>query len=204
MALILPVSVWGDVDLSVVGLFKDQAVVRYDQALYTLKVGQRHESGLQLLAVESDGARIAYQNETRLYPIARDFSRGYQTPKQTLATLRLNERGQYLAPGSINGRPANFQLDTGANIVALSQADAERLGIDYLEAEQAMADTAQGRVNIWRVVLERVKIGELELNNVQGAIVEGNYPNYVLLGMSFLSRVNMREHQGVMTLAKKL
>lgn len=204
MALVLPVSVLGEGDLAVVGLFKDQAVVRYEQALYTLKVGQRHESGLQLQAVESGGARITYQNETRLYPIVRDFSRGYQAPKQTLATLRMNELGQYVTPGSINGQGVSFQLDTGANVVALSQTEADRLGLDYLEAEQAVADTAQGRVNIWRLSLNKVKIGELELSNVQGAIVEGRYPTYILLGMSFLSRVKMQEDQGVITLVKKM
>lgn len=191
-------------DIAVVGLFKDQAVVRFDQGLHTLKVGQTNEAGLVLLAVESSGARIRYKNETRLYPVVRDYSGGYQTRKQAQATLRLNERGQYLSPGSINGQSVNFQLDTGANLVALSATEAQRLGIDYLTGQAGMAETAQGRVNIWVVTLTRVKIGELELSNVPAAIIEGNYPAHVLLGMSFLTRVKIQENQGLITLVQKM
>ena len=50
---------------------------------------------------------------------------------------------------------------------------------------------------------DRIKVGSLEVLGVEGAVIEGEAPVEVLLGMSFLNRVRWREEQGVLMLESK-
>ena len=51
--------------------------------------------------------------------------------------------------------------------------------------------TANGLVRGWLVSLDRVRAGSVTLHNVSGVVVDAEMP-YVLLGMSFLNRMDMR------------
>lgn len=191
-------------DISVVGLFKNQAVVRFGSQLKTLKVGETSAGGLRLISVSSAEAVIEHQGQAKSYPMGRDYSGGYRTRTQAQASISLSDRGQYLTAGSINGRPIDFLLDTGANTMALSSFDAKSLGIDYKWTGQpSMVVTAQGKAKAWQVTLDKVKVGEIEQHRVPAMVIEGGFPMQVLLGMSFLSRVKMTENQGVITLLQK-
>ena len=63
--------------------------------------------------------------------------------------------------------------------------------------------TASGLARAWVVNLKRVKVGEIELTNIRAAVLEGNFPTEVLLGMSFLGRLDMSREGGVLELRKK-
>lgn len=188
-------------NISVVGIFENQAVVRFGTQLQTLKVGEPNASGIQLISVSRAGAEIAYQGQVRHYPMGRDYSGGYRARTQAQAVISLSSRGQYLTAGSINGRPVEFLLDTGATSMAMSSYQAKSLGIDYKWTGQpSIVVTAQGRAKAWRVILKKVKVGDIEQNQVDAVVIDGQFPVHVLLGMSFLSQVKMTENQGVITL----
>ena len=53
-------------------------------------------------------------------------------------------------------------------------------------------------------MLDRVKVGDLEVLGVEAVVLEGGAPHEALLGMSFLSRVGWREEQGMLVLESKL
>src|SRR5690606_10002898 len=111
----------------------------------------------------------------------------------------------YWVAGSIGGHPVQFLVDTGATSVAMNEGQARRLGIDYrVQGSPMVAGTAGGNVRAWRVKLDRVKVGGIEVLGVEGAVLEGDSPTEVLLGMSFLSRVRWREENGVLQLESKL
>jgi len=96
--------------------------------------------------------------------------------------------------GSINGYPVKFIVDTGATLVSMSGREAKRLGIDYrVTGRRGQSSTASGITEIFTVTLDRVKVGDIELRNVGGAVHDGDFPPATLLGMSFLSRLNMRQ-----------
>ena len=136
--------------------------------------------------------------------MGRDYSGGYKKRTQAQASISLSDRGQYLTAGSINGRPVDLLLDTGANTMALSAYRASSLGIDYKWTGQpTMVVTAQGNARAWQVVLNKVKVGDIEQHQVPAVVIEGRFPVHVLLGMSFLSSVKMSENQGVITLVQK-
>jgi aspartyl protease family protein len=110
----------------------------------------------------------------------------------------------YLVVGSINGYPVDFVVDTGATLVSLSGREARRLGIDYrVVGTPGQSSTASGIDTIYLVNLDRVKVGDIELRNVRGAVHDGDFPPATLLGMSFLSRLTMRQDGQVLELKKK-
>ena len=190
-------------EIKVVGLFKDQAVVRLGNQLQTIKLRQLNEFGMYLNSLGEQSAEITYEGLTKVYAIRRDYSGGYKVRTQARATVSLNNNFQYITAGSVNGRMLEFLLDTGANSVAMSSRQARRLGINFKSREREVSvSTAQGDVRAWQVILERIKVGEIELQQVAAVVIDGAYPVYTLLGMSFLSRVTMSNKQGVVTLVQ--
>ena len=63
--------------------------------------------------------------------------------------------------------------------------------------------TASGLANAYLITLDVVRVGDVELRNVEGAVIEGGYPVEVLLGMSFLNQLEM-ERKGNMIMLKKM
>ena len=62
--------------------------------------------------------------------------------------------------------------------------------------------TANGVVPAYRVKLDEVRLGDISLNNVDGVVTIGSQP-IVLLGMSFLNRMEMKRDGETMTLKKR-
>ncbi len=110
--------------------------------------------------------------------------------------------GHFTAQGSINGKPARFMVDTGATLVSLSRDDALRIGLDLSGAQAGTSQTANGPVPIQIVMLSSVRVGDLELTNVGAAVVPQPMP-MILLGNSFLSRLQMRRDNDVMRLERR-
>ena len=76
------------------------------------------------------------------------------------------------------------------------------MGIDYLAGHPGQVVTANGRATSHFVTLERVSVGGLVQHNVRAAVVDGFYPEEVLLGMSFLGGLNLNEANGVLSLTQ--
>lgn len=110
--------------------------------------------------------------------------------------------GHYTTAGAINGRPVQFMVDTGATLIALGQAEADRLALPWRQGERALSQTAGGTVPVHRVSLDRVRVGEVELNNIAAVVVPAAMP-YVLLGNSFLSRFQLARDSDVLRLELK-
>jgi aspartyl protease family protein len=90
-------------------------------------------------------------------------------------------------------------VDTGATLVSIGKDDAERLGLDLSTARRGATQTANGAVVVALVTLSSVRIGDVELANV-GAVVMPQSMPVVLLGNSFLSRLQMKRENDVMRL----
>jgi aspartyl protease family protein len=65
-----------------------------------------------------------------------------------------------------------------------------------------MTQTANGAVAVYRVSLDRVRLGEIELNAVEALVIEQGL-DIALLGMSFLNRVEMQRDGQIMTLIRR-
>lgn len=111
--------------------------------------------------------------------------------------LKRGVDGHYRAEALINGEKVEVLVDTGATGVAISQRVADKLGLASLNAIRT--NTANGDSIGYMVRLNSVKIGGVEANDVAAMIAPG-LGGDVLLGMSFLARMDVRLYKGEMTI----
>lgn len=118
--------------------------------------------------------------------------------------LKADATGHYFTSASVNGRPINVLVDTGATIVALSAEDADRVGVRLRASDfTGRVSTANGTARVARITLDRVEIGGITVRDVAATVSEPGVLKTSLLGMSFLSRlerVDMR--QGTLSLVE--
>jgi aspartyl protease family protein len=107
--------------------------------------------------------------------------------------LRRSPDGHFYAEAQVNGARIRFMVDTGASVVALTPADAQRAGI-ALPSERARARGAGGEIEVIPVTIERMAVGPLEARGVRGAVAEALPVS--LLGQSFLGQVGSVEIRG--------
>ena len=105
--------------------------------------------------------------------------------------------GHYRAEALINDQKVNVLIDTGATGVAISQHVADKLGLKSIEAIRT--ETANGSSVGYMVRLESVKVGGVEAQNVSAMIAPG-LDGDVLLGMSYLGRMDVRLFKNEMTI----
>ena len=108
-----------------------------------------------------------------------------------------------MAEGQVNGAHVRFLVDTGATLVTLSASEAKRLGIDYRRGQQAVSQTANGRVLVYRVRLDSVTVGGMTIRDVDAVVNDAPGMEVSLLGMSFLNRTEMRREGANLTLTKR-
>lgn len=112
--------------------------------------------------------------------------------------LERNRAGHYVADGAINGVPVRFLLDTGATEVAVPKSLARELGLRV--GGVVTVQTANGPVAGFQTRLESVRLGAIELSDVAALVTEGLDSETVLLGMSFLNRLDFSQRAGRLTL----
>lgn len=134
------------------------------------------------------------------------FADGIQNPNKLKhlgnadsVVLKRGPDGQYRSEALINGEKVNVLVDTGATGVAISQKVADRLNLKSINAVRTK--TANGESVGYMVRLESVKIGGVSANNVAAMIAPG-LDGDVLLGMSFLGRMDVRLYKGEMTITQ--
>ena len=188
--------------VSVIGLFKDKAIVSIDGSRpRTVSVGQTIE-GVKLLEADSGSALFEVDGKRRMLGMSQSFAGGTAAAARPQVSLTADSRGHFSATGSLDGYPMSFLVDTGATAIAIGGADAKRIGLDYKKGQAVRVGTAGGVVPAWRVTFNTVKVGSIAIHHVDGLVVESGL-NMPLLGMSFLNRMEMRRDGGVMTLTQR-
>jgi aspartyl protease family protein len=120
----------------------------------------------------------------------------------TRIVMTAGSGGHFLSGGTINGKQVRFMVDTGATVIAIGQADADRIGLDYKKGPRGMVRTANGEVVVHQIMLNTVRIGDVQVYNVE-AVVVPQAMNYVLLGNSFLTRFQMKRENDLLTLDRR-
>ena len=103
----------------------------------------------------------------------------------------------------MNGRPAEFIVDTGASVVVMNSAHARALGLSFEQGRQGTVQTAQGNAAAFMVELDSIVVAGIEGRKVKAAVVEGGFPVDMLLGMSFLRDAVIESRDGVLTLSRR-
>ncbi len=175
-----------------------KAMLNIDGERRVLEQGQSSPEGVTLISAGSDHAvvEINGRRETlrlsvgAVFPAAAD-AEGAQEGGGDAVSLWEGPGGFFYADGAIDDYPVQFLLDTGANTIVISTGLARRIGIDYEGKQQQMAKTVGGKLSMVLVNLERVSVGNITLHDVAAGIFEGSENENVLLGMSFLGKVDM-------------
>lgn len=190
-------------DVSLIGTFGDKAAVLVIDGgtPTTVKVG-RQAGGVTVIAVQRDLAVIEIDGNRRTLARGQHISSGPAADQRQSVTLAADTRGHFISEGAVNGTPVRFVVDTGATVIALPASDATRLGLDYRKGPVAVSRTAAGLVPVYRVKLDSVRVGSIELAGVEGIVIEQGL-DIALLGMSFLNRVEIRHAGQSMTLIRR-
>lgn len=201
--LLLPACSAFALDVGLSGLFKDKAVLVVGGKLRTVEVGSRTPEGVRLVKLEEDGAVVELDGKRQRINLgSHAYSSGQSDGGANEVVLAADSHGQFFAEGSVNGKAVRFLVDTGASQVSMGLADAQRIGLRYQEGARGFSQTANGRAAVWSVKLDRVRIGGVEVTNVDALVHEQNMP-MVLLGMSVLNRMEMRRDGSRMTLRRR-
>ena len=159
--------------------------------------------GVKVISVQSDQAVVEVNGERqtlRLGVAQVDAAGPVGGGRQIVLTA--DSGGHFQTLGTINGRTVTFMVDTGATTISMSSADADRIGLKYQQGQPIGLQTANGVVRGWRITLASVRIGEVEVFNVDGVVANREMP-FVLLGNSFLSRFQMKRENDQMTLERR-
>ena len=94
---------------------------------------------------------------------------------------------------TINDRPIDFLVDTGASDIVLTRKDAARVGFDPNRLDYwGMANTANGTVRLATIRLETVRLGEFIDKNIRASVNKAPMEKS-LLGMRYLSKFSAIE-----------
>jgi len=187
--------------IEVEALMTNTAVLKIDGQRKTLKVGQSF-GGVTLVAAYSRTATLEVDGQQMVVGISRRIGANYQEPKEQVVTIKRNNQLQYHTTASINGRNMPVLVDTGANLVAMSEVHAKSLNIPFETGARGKVETASGLVDAWVITLRSVSVGGIKVEGVQATVVQGSFPNTILLGMSYLQHVEMKESSGILSLSR--
>lgn len=161
--------------------------------------------GVRLVSLGADSALIEVDGQRvtlRMGATPIDLSGEPSPGGGSRIVLNMGSGGHFRSAGSINGKPVEFMIDTGATLVAMSQGQADRIGLRYQDAPRGLVQTANGLVPVHSVRLASLRIGDVLVRDVDAVVMPAGMPQ-VLLGNSFLSRFQMRRDNTTMTLDKK-
>lgn len=156
--------------------------------------------GVRVIQVQGDSAVVEIQGQRQTVRIGDSpVSVGQGLGSTRKVVLRADNRGHFRENGFINGKAMQYMVDTGASAVGLSQADAQRLGVNFEKGTPVKIRTANGTANGWHVKLDTVRVGDITVYGVD-AIVSPQPMPFVLLGNSFLAQLHMTRQGNEMVL----
>ncbi len=190
--------------VTLIGTIGSRAILMIDGgAPKTLAIGDRFQN-VRLVSLQEGQAVVEAGSQRVVLRMDTPVSVGKPAGNNgnTRIVLPAGSGGHFMTQGAINGRAVTFMLDTGATSVALSAADADRVGLVYKTGTPVQIGTANGVVMGYRVRLDSVRVGDVEVSSVDAVVSPQSMP-YVLLGNSFISRFSMRRDSDQMVLEKR-
>jgi aspartyl protease family protein len=127
-----------------------------------------------------------------------DPNRNLEATGAGQVVLRQSRDGHYRAPGTINGTPVRFLLDTGATHVSVPAGVAREIGLERGAPVRTM--TANGVITTYATRIDRLTLGDITVRDVAASVNPRMDGDKVLLGMSFLKRLELTQRGETLTL----
>jgi clan AA aspartic protease (TIGR02281 family) len=169
-----------------------EPLLHYHHAVALTQLGRWREASRAFETVLdlNPPADIAAASRRALRDLAPLLHIRRAAPPETVSVPLERRGGVWFADVTINeARTARFMVDTGASLCAISPELADSLGIrPEPDAPVIELQTANGRTSGRLVRIASIRVGEAEVINVPGVMVDSaNLGNAGILGMSFLS-----------------
>jgi len=191
-------------EIVVQGLLKNMVVLEVNGVQRTIRAGSTSPEGITLISSDTKEAIVEIEGVRKTLGLSRRIGGvRYTEPEKELVRISRGVGGHYFTPGRINNRQVSFLVDTGATSVVLNSLVASKLLIDYKAGTPVNVQTASGIAAGYRVLLQSVSVGSVKVNNVEAIVNEGPYPTEILLGNTYLGRVEMKIDRGVLVLQAK-
>ncbi|MEO8101720.1 MAG: TIGR02281 family clan AA aspartic protease [Betaproteobacteria bacterium] len=190
------------VSVTLVGLFPGKAVVVIDgQEPRTLSAGQKTVEGVTLVSTASETAVFDIGGKRQTLDLGQHFAPASDRAGSVLA-IAADGQGHHWTVGQVNGKSTRFLIDTGATTVSLPAGFAKAAGIDYQKGQRGFVQTANGPAVAYRVKLDALTVGEITVYQIDATVLESGL-DIALLGMSFLSRTDMKRDGANLVLTKR-
>lgn len=191
-------------EIDVVGLSHGKAVVIVGGSARprVLRDGDSLPNGARLIKATPDAAEFEIDGKRQVLTMGNQVAATAPSSETGQVVLSADDRGHFVTTGTINGGTVRFLVDTGATMISMGVGDARRVGVNYLKGQKGFSNTANGLAPVYKVKLDTVRVGEITLNNVDALVHDTDLP-WVLLGMSFLNRVEMKREGSTLTLNKR-
>lgn len=192
--------------VALTGILGEKALLVIDGAPPSLLAVGVSKAGVKLLSLDTTEQAITIeaagqQRKLRVGDSPVSVGAKLSQGGGRFITIPAGRDGHFFTDGYINGRNTQFMVDTGASAVVIGRSEADRLGLDYKKAPNSIqVRTANGVANAHPVRLQKLRVGEVELLNVE-AIVGPDLP-FILLGNSFLSHFKMERSNDMMRLER--
>ncbi|HEX2546198.1 MAG TPA: TIGR02281 family clan AA aspartic protease [Ramlibacter sp.] len=204
-ALLLAAGAAAAQSVALQGMLGNRALLIVDGSTpKSVAPGESHK-GVKVLSTLGDQAVVEIEGKRhtlRVGDAPASVGGGGGPARSNKIVLTAGSGGHFLTAGRINGKAVNFMVDTGATTVAMGVAEAERLGIDYRKGTLGRGSTANGVVTVYHVKLASVRIGDVEVYEVDASVLPGSMA-HILLGNSFLTRFQMTRHNDQMVLERR-
>ena len=201
LAFCLPAQVQAQ-DVALAGILGGKALLVVNgSAPRGVAPGESH-MGVQVVSVGREDAVVDSAGGRRSLRLGEAPVRVGGSGTGQRVVLKADARGHFVSSGQINGRIMQYMVDTGASTVAIGRPDAQRMGLKFEQGQPVMMNTANGTAQGWRMRLESVRVGDVELRSVD-AIVTAEAMPYVLLGNSFLNEFHMNRSGDEMVLQRR-
>ncbi|MDP3759652.1 MAG: TIGR02281 family clan AA aspartic protease [Ramlibacter sp.] len=188
------------------GMLGSKALLIVDgTAPKTVAPGETHQ-GVKVVSTSGDQAVVEFAGRRHVLRVgeapASVGSKGGGQSRGSRIVLTAGTGGHFMVQGAINGQAVNFMVDTGATSIAMGVPDAQRIGLDYKAGQLGQGRTANGTVPVWHVKLASVRIGDVEVYDVDASVLPAAM-HHVLLGNSFLTRFQMKRENDQMVLERR-
>lgn len=102
-----------------------------------------------------------------------------------------SSNGHFEVNALVNDQRVRFMVDTGASTIVLTQADAEKVGIDVSGLSYTNpVSTANGRTMAASVRLQEIRIGNINRQNLRALVSQEGQLSGSLLGMNFMNSLS--------------
>lgn len=202
--LFYPITCFPVDKIKVDGLFKDKAIITINGQQRLLSKGKTSPEGITLVSANSREAVILVDGKEQTLKLGSHIGSEFTSDKkQKIVTIAPTTNGMYMVNGSINGFQVEFLVDTGATLISMNKHNAKRIGLNYrLDGEEGASYTASGIDKVYLMNLDKVKVGEIELSDVDASVHDGDHPQVILLGNSFLGKLDLLREGKLLKLMK--